>query len=376
MFAKTFIFTAIALFALALAPSAAAQCVAPPADMVNWWTGDDNSFDTVGGNHGTLHNGATYGAGKVIRAFSLDGVDDYVEVPNDPAAAFNFTNSFSIDAWIYLDAQAPQFSPIVSKWNDLGVAKRSYFLAVDVLLTGAHRLRFDVSTNGLFGGANSDIRLSAATIPTGQWVHVAGVYNDSVSPSRLDVYVNGVLNNGPSTTEPFVSPVATNDEPVLIGAGDLGSDARDFFKGRIDEVELFDRALTAAEILSLYGAGAFGKIATISIDVKPGNGDEVDPINLGSQGTTPVAILSTETFDATTLNIASLRFAGASVNIKKNGQLHYSIEDVNGDGATDVMLHFPTKDLELTESSTEAALTGTTEAGRCITATDSIVIVP
>lgn len=167
-----------------------------------------------------------------------------------------------------------------------------------------------------------------------------------------------------------------NTEPVLIGAGDLGSNLRDFFDGRVDEVELFDRALTQAEILSLFNAGEDGKIATVTFDVKPGNGDDVDPINLGSEGKTPVAVLSTETFDATSLDIASIRFAGASVNVKKNGQYHYSFEDVNGDGLLDLVLHFNTQDLQLSESSTEATLTGTTEAGRCVTATDSIRIVP
>ena len=144
----------------------------------------------------------------------------------------------------------------------------------------------------------------------------------------------------------------------------------------IDEVELFDRALTGTEILSLYNAGASGKTITISFDVKPGNGDDADPINLGSMGKTPVAILSTETFDATTVDIGSVRFAGAMVSVKKNGEYHASYEDVNDDGLIDLVLHFDTQSLQLSDSSTETTLSGVTASGRCISGTDEIVIVP
>ena len=57
-------------------------------------------------------------------------------------------------------------------------------------------------------------------------------------------------------------------------------------------------------------------------------------------GKTPVAILSTETFDATTVDIGSVRFAGAMVSVKKNGEYHASYEDVNDDGLIDLVLHF------------------------------------
>jgi hypothetical protein len=267
----------------------------------------------------------------------------------------------------------------VSKWNDLGVNQRSYFLAVDSgaifnVCPNVRVLRFDVSKDGLFLNGHSSIRVSSIPFPTGAWTHVAGVFNGTTG--ALDVYINGVLRNGGSAIDPTVLAPFQNNEPLLIGAGDLGSDERDFFDGSIDEVELFDRALSAAEIQSIFNAGASGKTIPITIDVKPGNGDDVDPINLKSKGKTPVAVLSTETFDATTMNIGSIRFAGASVNVKNNGTFQASFEDVNADGLLDLVLHFNTQDLNLTDASTEAILTGTTDNGRCVTATDSVRIVP
>jgi len=375
---------ALLVFSIAIAPiTAVAQCVDPPSGMINWWPADNNTFDIIGGNHGTLQNGAGFGAGQVAQAFNFDGVNDYVEVPHDPNAAFNFDGSFTIDAWIFLES-APlpaRFSPIVSKWDDVpeGVDhQRNYFLSVTNNVGGATRLRCDVSSTGTFGpGTVSSRAFSDTQVPLNTWTHVACVFNAAV-PS-ITMYINGL----PAGTTPFpstiISPTVTdpfdNDRPILIGAGDLGGIQRNFFDGRIDEVELFDRALAATEVFSIFDADTSGKTIPIVIDIKPGD-DGPNPINLKSKGKVPVAILSTETFDATTLDIESIVFAGAGVNVKNNGALHASFEDVNADGLLDLVLHFNTQDLVLDDTSTEAILTGTTDNGRCVSATGSVKIVP
>jgi hypothetical protein len=371
---KIFKATLTLLFLFAFASLAAAQCVAPPAGMTNWWPADGNAFDIVGGNHGILQGNATFGDGMVNQAFDLDGNGDYVQVNDTETAAFNFEGSFTIDAWINLEAVPAEFAPIVSKWNDLGVNQRSYFLAVQNV-GGSPRLRFDVSETGGFLGGQSSSVTSTAAIPLNTWTHVAAVFDAGTGDLRL--YINGDLAAliPQSVIVPGVNTPFENDEPLLIGAGDLGGNVRDFFNGLIDEVELFDRALTEAEIETIFEAGEDGKAIPVVIDVKPGD-DGPSPINLKSKGKVPVAILSTETFDATTLDVESIVFAGANVNRKNNGNLHYSFEDVNGDGLLDLVLHFNTQDLDLTDTSTEAILEGTTEDGRCISATVSIKIVP
>lgn len=364
------VIAALAILACVMTPaSTMAQCVTPPSGMTNWWPADDNTFDIIGGEHGSLQGGATFDTGRVARAFSLDGTNDFVRVPNDPSAAFNFTGSFTIDAWIFLKANPAEFAPIVSKWNDIGVHQRNYFLAVQVF-GGARRLRFDVSGDGLFLGGHSSIIYSADTIPLNTWTHVAGVFNGTTQ--TLTVYVNG---NPSDFFHQFatISAPLVNNEPVLIGAGDLGSNQRDFFNGLIDEVELFNRAITQAEIQSIFNASR-GKVIPVGIDIKPGG--EPNPINLGSKGKVPVAILSSETFDATTVNVGLVTFAGAPVVTKNNGTFMASFEDVNGDSRPDLLLHFATQSMNLTSSSTDATLNGLTTSGRCISGTDSVKIVP
>jgi len=77
-------------------------CTLPPSEMVAWYPGEGNANDIQGNNNGTLQNGATFAAGKVGQAFSFDGVDDYVEVPN--AANLNITGPLTIDVWVKLNA--------------------------------------------------------------------------------------------------------------------------------------------------------------------------------------------------------------------------------------------------------------------------------
>ncbi|HLP43339.1 MAG TPA: hypothetical protein VK465_17675 [Fibrobacteria bacterium] len=111
----------------------------------------------------------------------------------------------------------------------------------------------------------------------------------------------------------------------------------------------------------------------VSIDIKPGSFP--NSINLNSNGTTPVAILSESDFDATKVDPSTVKLSGASVKKKNNGSYQATAEDANGDGIMDLVLHIITRDLQLTSLSTEAVLTGKTAGGLSITGTDSVNIV-
>ena len=108
--------------------------------------------------------------------------------------------------------------------------------------------------------------------------------------------------------------------------------------------------------------------AQVVIDIKPGN--YPNSINLRSRGLVPVAILSTEDFDASSVNPDSIELAGAFAT-------RWIIRDVDGDGNSDMLLHFATQELTgLSYDSTEATLTGSTFDGTQFEGTDSVNIVP
>src|SRR5207244_7417996 len=94
-----------------------------PSSMVAWYPTNGNTNDVIGGNNGTLQNGATFALGVVGQALSLDGVDDYVSI--NPSASLDAFASATIDSWIKMDTVAGRHA-IVSK-----VPIGSYYLLVN-----------------------------------------------------------------------------------------------------------------------------------------------------------------------------------------------------------------------------------------------------
>lgn len=105
------------------------------------------------------------------------------------------------------------------------------------------------------------------------------------------------------------------------------------------------------------------------IDVKPGS-DE-NPINLTSRGVIPVVIYTTEGFDAADVDVSTVRFGPAGAL-----PVHYALEDVDGDGDLDLILHFRTQEIGITAEDTSVTLTGETIGGTSFIGTNSITIVP
>jgi hypothetical protein len=110
----------------------------------------------------------------------------------------------------------------------------------------------------------------------------------------------------------------------------------------------------------------------VTIDVKPGS--DVNSINLRADGTTPVAILSSATFDATTVDPSTVRLSGAAVALRPNGTPMAGRQDVNGDGRDDLVVHVVTSALRLGGGLVEAILTGRTFDGQEIRGSDWVTV--
>lgn len=108
--------------------------------------------------------------------------------------------------------------------------------------------------------------------------------------------------------------------------------------------------------VGIYRADPMADEIPVIVDVKPGDNPNV--INRDSHGVVPVAILSTENFDATTVDPETITLADASVKVKKNGTRMVAFEDVNEDGLVDLLFHVSTQDLQLEESDSEVVLEG------------------
>ncbi len=210
-------------------------CTPPPADLVGWWPGDGNTKDLASGNSGLLKNGATFGTGEVDQGFNLNGSSQYVEVADSPE--LSITGPMTIDAWINANDTSSEHA-IVEKYD--GGGQNGYFFRL--LNTG--QLAAGICDASTCSSANGNTQVT-----TGSFHHVAAVFDGS----NLQIFLDGVADSG------FFSSVTPTDgtNPLTIGA--RGGSPGNYFNGTIDEVEIFNRALTPGEIQSLFDAGSAGK---------------------------------------------------------------------------------------------------------------------
>ncbi len=116
-----------------------------------------------------------------------------------------------------------------------------------------------------------------------------------------------------------------------------------------------------------------GELVNVTIDIKPGSA--INPINLRSQGTTPVAIFGTADFDAAQVDPATVTLAGAPVATNSQGKLRASVTDVDEDGLDDLVLHVVTARMTLAVGDTSATLTGQTYDGTPIEGSDKVTVI-
>jgi hypothetical protein len=223
--------------------------------LVSYWTGDNAAADSISGNDGTLYNGATYAAGQVGQAFSFDGVNDRVNVADSPS--FKLTQSLSIEGWVRVDGlpTVPSLGEILFRGDDRG-GRDPYQLAVSS--TGNFAFYIDSLTT----------RVGVTTpIPSmGEPLHVAATLDDASGAMRL--YINGVrMAQSVTAIRPFADLDPASNPGIGIGNhGGHPTTPHNFpFHGLIDELKLYDHALTAEEVLANFNATKGDLLPNISI---------------------------------------------------------------------------------------------------------------
>lgn len=208
-----------------------------PPGLVSYLPGDGNGTDLVGGNNGTLMNGAAYTAGKLGMAFSLDGIDDFVSLGNPNNLKIG--SAITLSAWIKPTNPPNGLAAIISKWGqNASIDAYSYYL---ITSNGNVRLL------GALGVPNQgDPGFTEGVIPIGDWSHVVMTYDSANGLNKI--YINGI-----KVAERFrPGGITVSDKNVLLGREDSGAGRH--FSGAIDEVQIYNRALTASEVRGLFEA--------------------------------------------------------------------------------------------------------------------------
>ncbi|MEP6699273.1 MAG: LamG-like jellyroll fold domain-containing protein [Verrucomicrobiota bacterium] len=240
------------------------SCTPPPSGMVSWWPAENNANDAQDGNNGTLQNGATFTSGEVGQAFHFNGSNQFVVTTNAANLSFERTDAFSIDAWIRTSETTLNHF-IVAK-RQINAPFKGYAMMVDngqlptcVGPPGAGVLSFFVDGSDTTNCPRDHAIIVRGTRPLndGQWHHVAGTYEGSSSASGMKLYVDGALETPVVLTDNLGTNSIANDAAFTTAAG--SGNGPQPFNGDIDEVEIFNRALSQAEIAAIVNAGNAGK---------------------------------------------------------------------------------------------------------------------
>jgi fibronectin type 3 domain-containing protein len=178
------------------------------------------------GNHGTINGPAWTGAGRYGGALTFDGVNDIVTIAD--AASLDLTSGMTLEAWIRPTALGNSWRTVLLKEQ---TGNYTYALYAS---TGTGR----PSVNAITGGADRDLRATSSPA-LNTWTHLAGTYNGST----LTIYLNGVAAGTLATA----GNIVTSTGALRLGGTTIWPE---WFAGQIDEVRVYNRSLSAAEIQS------------------------------------------------------------------------------------------------------------------------------
>lgn len=342
---------ALAALALSVGGPARAQ-----DHLIGYWPFDVGGADASGGGRDlTLVGGAGLADGLFGQALDLRNDDTQHAVRPGDDAIFDFgPGDFTVQIWANFNNTLRE-QTLIEKFKGGG---------------GPGWTLTKLVGNELHFWAKPALAFTSAPlkIPSGEWHQFA---------VRRAGIVFALFYDGKKIAEassPDVVPDTTM--PLLVGRRNA-LDPSDFaVDGRLDEAAIWSRALSDAEVAFLYNEGQGNPVSrlgvvTVGVDVHPGGAENA--INPASKGLTPVAILASATFDPATVEWISVRFGKLGTEA---APVRAALEDVNGDGLADMVLHFPTWATRIDCGTTAANLTGHTYGGAGIEGSDAVKTVP
>ena len=232
-------------------PVPKARAAAPINGLVGYWNMDEGSGTTAGdssgnGNNGTLAGGLSWSTGQVGGALQFSGAG-YISVPN--SSVLSGSPDLTVSMWVNTSDTASR--TILSKRHSAS-PYYSYSITVDTLTNNRATCTVlnSSETNAVAGGA-------ASSFARGVWQHIACVYDGT----SVRVYTNGTQNG---FTANLTGTVFASDSVLYAPMSNSA------FSGSLDEVRIYNRALSPAEVLDVYNdMGSTSARATSTFDGTP-----------------------------------------------------------------------------------------------------------
>jgi hypothetical protein len=216
---------------------------APVSGLVAWWEFNEGSGTTAldssgNGNHGTIFNGATYVPGVSGTALQFDGADDYVEVPH--SASLNVGNQITVEFWMK--------TTYTGRWVAItktdGCGSTGWQSEQTPHIPNPSAIGWGVGHGSCWTIAGPNVTTS---ISDGLWHHVVGTYDRTLG--EIKIYADGRLEGIVAGSEHQNLPL-DNNEALWFGAPKWASWAGQRYQGVLDEIRIYNRVLSEAEVLA------------------------------------------------------------------------------------------------------------------------------
>lgn len=227
------------LFAAAQVPS-----YVPSNGLVGWWPFNGNANDESGnGNNGTV-NGATLTTdrnGNSNAAYSFDGSSNYIEATSN--SSLQVSSAYTMSLWFNSNIfnNGPYGYTLISK-----IAYTGWYGGYEIMIGESNSIGGVNHT----GNINGNFQLPFLGMNAGNWYSVIATFNGN----QLKLYVNGSLVN----TVTQSGALQIGNDPLRFGRRGGGGIYDQFYNGSLDDIGIWNRALTPCEIQALYNSGVGG----------------------------------------------------------------------------------------------------------------------
>lgn len=214
----------------------------PTADgLIAYYPLDGNANDMSFNNNNGVVLGPTLTTdrfGNPNSAYLFNGTTDYIRVADHPT--LRPTEAVTVSAWANAEDFTSWLVIVCKRHNEFNFPYNSYMLYGDGFTNIPQKWSFGITDLSV-----QQYVTSPNILDTNRWLHIAGTYDKNLNDSNVSLYVNGTLIK----TENANFTITYTDSSLRIGMGSPGG-ARHLFKGKIDDVRIYERALCAREVKS------------------------------------------------------------------------------------------------------------------------------
>ena len=267
----------------------------PTDGLVGYWPFNGNANDESGNGNNGVVNGAALAIdrfGNIDKSYSFDGISNYISINNSSSLNIIGTQ-ITLSFWLYSNNNP-------NDANYKGISKGGYDVGSGYEFMYRNSLSGDDGVISITGGTGiqaCDVgyNMNAAF---GQWIHLAVTLNNGVA----SFYVNGVYQVGNNLNQ--ISQFVSNNSELLFGKRNPLNSNAGFLNGKLDDIGIWNRALTQQEITNMYNGVNYsdtcnavsGSLTQGLIGYWPFCGNANDDSGNGNNGTVNGATLTTDRF--------------------------------------------------------------------------------